>query len=67
MEQPQLAAYAASCLLKSANYLVLAAKVFGQRRINAVSVAAYAKNSAGQFAFFDSHYDVDAQNKKERD
>jgi hypothetical protein len=37
------------------------------RRINAVSVAAHAKNSAGKFAFFDSDYDVDAQNKKERD
>jgi hypothetical protein len=29
--------------------------------------AAHAKNSAGNFAFFDSDYDVDAQNKKERD
>jgi len=37
------------------------------RRINAVSVAAHAKNSAGKFAFFDSDDDVDAQNKKERD
>jgi hypothetical protein len=37
------------------------------RRINAVSVAAHAKNSADKFAFFDSDYDVDAQNKKERD
>jgi hypothetical protein len=31
------------------------------------AVAAHAKNSAGKFAFFDSDYDVDAQNKKERD
>jgi len=37
------------------------------RRINAVSVAAHAKSSAGKFSFFDSDYDVDAQNKKERD
>jgi len=34
---------------------------------NAGSVAAHAKNSTGKFAFFDSDYDVDAQNKKERD
>ena len=69
MGPPQLAVCAAPCLLESANYLVLAAKVFGQRRDASMPFrfAAQAKNSAGNFAFFDSDYDVDAQNKKERD